>query len=166
MSRMRAASSARAWVAWAYLVAPVFLLSDGATLAPTQLPQLIAALVTTAFTTAALLVLAYHTVRQLRIVSQLHAAARTINLFQPRLTYAFSRLTASTALGVLVFLYFDFVVNPPTTETAALPCFALTAISVVLAVAAFLLPLLGLLAAIGLPVAIRLITIALERLLG
>jgi hypothetical protein len=100
------------------------------------------ALVFTAFATASFFVLGLLTLRQLRTVSKLHASAPTINLLQPRPTYAFSRLTSRTALGVVLFLYFDFLVNPPTAG-ASLPYFALAGLALVLMAAAFLLPLLG-----------------------
>ncbi len=115
---------------------------EPAPLSPKEIPAVAAGVALTVFTVAAFAVLAYHTVRQLRMVSQLHAAARTINLFQPRPTYAFSRLTSRTALGVVAFLYFDFLVNPPTAG-AALPYFTLAGVSLALMAAAFLLPLLG-----------------------
>ncbi len=100
------------------------------------------AIVYTAFNLAAFFVLAYRTIRQLRRVSQLHATAPTINLLQPRPTYAFSRLTSRTALGVVFFLYVDFLINPPTAG-ASLPYFALAGAALALMGAAFLLPLLG-----------------------
>jgi hypothetical protein len=96
----------------------------------------------TFLTVASFFILAFHTIRQLRRVSQLHAAARAINLLQPGPTYAFSRLTSRTAIGVLAFLYFDFLVNPPT-EGVWLPYFTFTGVALVLMAAAFLLPLLG-----------------------
>ena len=83
-------------------------------LSPAAVPLEALAVVFTVFTTATFLILAFHTVRQLRQVSQLHASATTINLLQPRPTYAFSRLTSRTAIGVMAFLYVDFLVNPPT----------------------------------------------------
>jgi hypothetical protein len=107
-----------------------------------EIPAIVVGVALTVFTVAAFLVLAYHTVRQLRMVSLLHADARTVNLFQPRPTYAFSHLTSQTALGVVAFLYFDFLVNPPTPGTS-LPYFVLAALSLALMSAAFLLPLLG-----------------------
>ena len=100
------------------------------------------AIVFTMFTVATFFVLAYHTVRQLRLVSQLHAEAKSINVLQPQPSYAFSRLTSRTAVGVLVFIYFDFLVNPPT-PGVVLPYITFTAVAVLLMAAAFVLPLLG-----------------------
>ena len=135
-----------AWIAAALAVPLGFLfilVDERDPFAPAALPGEFIAIVYTGFTVAAFLVLAYHTLRQLRQVSQLHAAALTINLLQPRPTYAFSRLTSRTAIGVLTFLYFDFLINPPSDSTSSLPYFTLTAAALVLMVAAFLLPLLG-----------------------
>jgi len=133
------------WVA-AALAIPLGILfilgSEPEPVSPEALPAEVIAVVTTVFTVAAFFVLAYHTVRQLRRVSQLHAAAPTINLLQPRPTYAFSRLTSRTAIGVVAFLYFDFLINPPA-GGAAFTYFVLTGGALVLMAAAFFLPLFG-----------------------
>jgi hypothetical protein len=134
-----------AWVAAAMAIPLGFLFilsSEPDPVSPEALPAEVIAVVLTVFNVASFFVLAYHTVRQLRRVSQLHAAAQTINLLQPRPTYAFSRLTSRTAIGVAAFLYFDFLINPPTSG-AALPYFTLAGAALVLMLAAFLLPLLG-----------------------
>ncbi len=130
-----------AWIA-AALAIPfgfLFILIDATT--PFS-PEVFLAVAYTVLTVAAFFVLGLHTVRQLRQVSQLHAAALTINLFQPRPTYAFSRLTSRTAIGVLAFLYIDFLVNPPTSGVS-LPYFTLLGAAAALMLVAFLLPLLG-----------------------
>jgi hypothetical protein len=134
-----------AWIAAALAIPLGFLFilpGESGSLSPRTLPLQFLAVLYTIFTVGSFFVLAFHTVRQLRRVSQLHAAARTINLLQPRPTYAFSRLTSRTAVGVLAFLYLDFLINPPT-EGVVLPYFTFTGVAVVLMVAAFLLPLLG-----------------------
>lgn len=48
-----------------------------------------------------ILVLVYHTIRQLRLVARIHALAPRINLFRPAPLYAFSRLTSRTAIGLV-----------------------------------------------------------------
>jgi len=111
-------------------------------LVPWAIPLQALAFATTAFTTATFLILVLHTVRQLRKVSELHAAASHINLLQPRPTYAFSGLTSRSAIGVLLFLYFDYIVNPPAPNTNT-PYLVLMAVTVVVEAGAFLLPLLG-----------------------
>jgi hypothetical protein len=143
--RLTTVPSLGAWIATALAIplSLVFILGGEATpISPSRLPLLAVALVFTIFTAASFLILGFHTFRQLRQVSELHRAATTINLLQPRPTYAFSRLTARTAIGVLAFLYFDFLVNPPT-PGVALPYFTLLGAALALMVAAFLLPLLG-----------------------
>jgi hypothetical protein len=134
-----------AWLATALAIPLGFLFILGGEsdpLSAAALPSTALAVTITTFNVAAFFVLAFHTVRQLRQVSQLHAEVRTINLLQPRPTYAFSRLTSRTALGVAAFFYLDFLVNPPT-PGVALPYFAVAGASLVLMLAAFLLPLLG-----------------------
>ena len=134
-----------AWIATAFGIPLgfLFIFPGGAGSSPLQtLPLEGLAVLYTIFTTGSFFVLAFHTIRQLRRVSQLHAAARTINLLQPRPTYAFSRLTSRTAIGVLAFLYFDFLINPPT-EGVWLPYVTFTGAAVILMAAAFPLPLLG-----------------------
>jgi hypothetical protein len=135
-----------AWVA-SILAAPlayvfIFAPAGPELLTPRRLPLEALAFVITLFTIAAFFVLAYHTVRQLRYVSRLHAQARSVNLLQPQPAYAFSRLTSRTAIGVIAFLYLDFLVNPPT-RGVALPYFTFTGVALLLMLAAFLLPLLG-----------------------
>lgn len=109
---------------------------------PARLPLLALAVAFTIFTVACFLILGFHTVRQLRQVSELHRAATMINMLQPRPTYAFSRLTSRTAIGVLAFLYLDFLVNRPS-PGIALPYFTFTGAALVLMAVAFVLPLLG-----------------------
>ncbi len=134
-----------AWIATT-LAIPLgfaFILPDESEpLSSSVLPFEAMAIVFTWFTVAGALVLIYHTVRQLRRVSRLHAEARSINLLQPQPTYAFSRLTARTAIGVVLFLYLDFLVNPPSAGVM-LPYVTFTGVGLLLVAAAFLLPLLG-----------------------
>jgi len=143
--RLTTVPATGAWIATALGIplAVVFGLSgETLPLSPARLPIVVLSVVFTEFTIACFLILGFHTIRQLRQVSELHRAAATINLLQPRPTYAFSRLTSRTAIGVLAFLYFDFLVNPPT-PGVALPYFVFTAAAVLLMSAAFLWPLLG-----------------------
>jgi hypothetical protein len=134
-----------AWIATALGVPLGFAFivpSESKPLSPRVLPFEALAIIFTILTVAAFFVLAYHTLRQLRRVSRLHAEATSINLLQPQPTYAFSRLTARTAIGVVVFLYVDFLVNPPT-PGVVLPYITFIAVATLLMAAAFLLPLLG-----------------------
>ena len=57
-------------------------------------------------------VVLYHTIRQLRLVNMINSNYVRINIFQLRPVQAFSKLTASTALGLLVFYYGWMIINP------------------------------------------------------
>jgi hypothetical protein len=50
-------------------------------------------------------ILLYNTVRQLALVTRIHRIAKRIDLFQPRPLYAFSALSASAGVGLLLFNY-------------------------------------------------------------
>jgi hypothetical protein len=54
----------------------------------------------------------YHTIRQLRLVNAINARHIRVNLFHLRPLQAFSRLTALTAFGFLVFVYLWMIINP------------------------------------------------------
>ena len=88
---------------------------------------------------ALLAVLIYHTIRQLRLVSQVHALASRIDLFEPAPLYAFSNLTARTGIGLVLLIAYGFLVDPTINLEAAV----LTGPVLVVAVAAFVLPLRG-----------------------
>jgi hypothetical protein len=53
---------------------------------------------------AILAVFVYHTIRQLRMVSRIHASVSDLDLFRLGPVYAFSRVTARTALGWIIGL--------------------------------------------------------------
>lgn len=54
----------------------------------------------------------YHTIRQLRLVSAINLGHVRVNLFRLSPLTAFSRLTASTAVGLVVFSYIWMLINP------------------------------------------------------
>ncbi len=89
------------------------------------------------FTTA----FVYHTVHQLRMVSHIHARAKRVSLFQSTPVYAFSRLTAQSGIGLLLLNYFSYLTDPATLVNPAL--IALVVSASLVAVACFVLPLLG-----------------------
>lgn len=95
----------------------------------------------TTFTVACLLILAYHTIRQLGMVSRIHALATSINLFHAGPVYAFSELTARTGIGLIGFACLIMLLSTPDPSDL----FAYLSITpiVVVAVAAFVLPLRG-----------------------
>lgn len=57
-------------------------------------------------------VLVYHTLRQLLLVNDINSNYVRINIFQLRPVQAFSRLTASTALALVIFFYSWMFINP------------------------------------------------------
>ena len=85
-----------------------------------------------------------HTVRQLRLITRLHAAATSIDLFDRSAIVAFSRLTSATAIGLLVIPILSIAsVSGQTTSQPTAFDLAQEASLVLLAAAAFVLPLLG-----------------------
>ncbi|MFQ5341663.1 MAG: hypothetical protein ACE5F6_08985 [Anaerolineae bacterium] len=87
--------------------------------------------------------LVYQTIHQFMTVDRIHNQATNIDLFQPEPLYAFSGLTARTALGYILIadLTLAFMLEEVTSDpaTAALLIFMTLA-----AAAAFVVPLLGL----------------------
>jgi len=81
-------------------------------LAPTPLSEAVAGtlLVTTWWITG---VFVYHTVRQLIIIYRTYTRATRIDFFHLTPLYAFSHHTQRTAIAILVFVYFDFLVADP-----------------------------------------------------
>jgi hypothetical protein len=63
------------------------------------------------FFTALLLILVVQGLRQLRLVSRLHAAATNIDLFHPAPLHAFSRLTSLTGLALLSVIIGGTILN-------------------------------------------------------
>jgi hypothetical protein len=88
------------------------------------------------------LVLLYHTIRQLRLVSRIHASAARIDLFQPSPLYAFSRLTSQTAIG-LILLQSPSILFISWTEPTAIFGVVWIGLIAIIATAAFVLPLQG-----------------------
>lgn len=86
-------------------------------------------------------ILLYQTVRQLRLVSEIHRIAPNIDLFQPAPLYAFSGLTVRVALALMMVSYYSAATDP-TTFTNPL-WYGLLSVSGVLAAAFFILPLYG-----------------------
>ena len=58
-------------------------------------------------------VFVYHTVRQLVIIHRIYTRSTRIDFFHLTPLYAFSHHTQRTAIGILVFVYFDFLVADP-----------------------------------------------------
>ena len=83
----------------------------------------------------------YHTIRQLRMVSLIHASATNVNLFRRTPLYAFSNLTAQTGISLLLMNYFGVLTDPATFENIAL--ITLTIGASLVAILCFVLPLRG-----------------------
>lgn len=94
-----------------------------------------------AFAFGMIAVFLYHIVRQLRMVSLIHARATEINLFRRTPLYAFSKLTAQTGISLLLMNYFGVLTDPATFENVAL--LALTIGASLVALLCFILPLRG-----------------------
>jgi hypothetical protein len=83
----------------------------------------------------------YHTIRQLRLVNEINAQHVRIDLFHLKPVQAFSRLTAATALSLLLFIYGWMFINP---ELLADPLIlGLSVLLTILAVLVFIWPLWG-----------------------
>lgn len=86
-------------------------------------------------------ILLYNTVRQLQLVARVHRMATRIDLFEARPLYAFSALSASAGVGLLLFNYYSALTDP-TTFTNPI-WYGVFGISVIVAIAFFVLPLYG-----------------------
>ena len=86
-------------------------------------------------------ILLYNTVRQMRLVTRAHRLATRIDLFDPRPLYAFSALSATAGVGLLLFNYYSALTDPTTFTN---PIWSgVFGISVIVAIAFFVLPLYG-----------------------
>lgn len=83
----------------------------------------------------------YHTIRQLRLVNTINVNHIRINLFNLRPAQAFSKLTASTAVGLVAGVYGWMLINPELLSNPVI--FGFLIINTALALAVFVLPLYG-----------------------
>jgi len=81
----------------------------------------------------------YHTIRQLRLVSQTVAKVSTFNLFRLDPVYAFSRLTARTGVVWILLVSITPMLSP--SRLNPIPMIILSVFQIALALAAFVLPL-------------------------
>jgi hypothetical protein len=97
------------------------------------------------FITAAFFMLIYQVIRQLRIVGRLHVAATHVDLFRPWPLHAMARLTARSAIGLVVATMVVSLPFPGTDESVWLTTLLIfTAPMFALALVVFFLPLRGL----------------------
>jgi hypothetical protein len=87
-------------------------------------------------------VVLYHTIRQLRLVYAINSSYIQVNIFQLRPVQAFSRLTASTAMGLVIFFYGWIFLNPELLADPAI--LVVSSLFTALAVLIFVWPLWGL----------------------
>lgn len=83
----------------------------------------------------------YHTVRQLRLVNRINSNHIQVDLFNLRPLQAFSKITATTALGLMAFIYSWMLINPDLFADPILVGYILA--FTFLAVLVFILPLQG-----------------------
>jgi hypothetical protein len=83
----------------------------------------------------------YHTVHQLRQINRIYTRHARINLFRMRPLYAFSSVAALTAVGLTVSTYGWIAINPDLLYKPS--GIGITLLILVLAVASFVWPLLG-----------------------
>lgn len=86
-------------------------------------------------------VFVYHTIRQLHLVNSINRRHVRISLYDQQPLQAFSRLTATTAVGLVVGVYVWLLINPDLLGDPLI--FAFVGVSTVLAVSVFALPLYG-----------------------
>lgn len=84
---------------------------------------------------------AYHTVRQLRIIAEMHRDVVSVDLLQPGPLNAFGGLTAATGGALLVIGYASVPTNPSFADNLANILAAV--VTLVLAIATFVVPLWG-----------------------
>jgi hypothetical protein len=86
-------------------------------------------------------VFVYHTIRQLRLVNGIYSNHTQINLFELKPLYAFSKVTATTAVGLILSVYVWMIINP---ELLADPTgLGGAAVFTILALVVFVWPLVG-----------------------
>ena len=83
----------------------------------------------------------YHTIRQLRLVNTINTNYIRINLFYLEPSQSFSKLTASTAVGLVVGIYGWMLINPDLLTNLLFLGFAVSI--TILAIVVFVWPLLG-----------------------
>jgi hypothetical protein len=81
----------------------------------------------------------YHSLRQLRLVNRTVRMVKKVNLFQIDPVYAFSRVTSRTGISWMIMLSLTLLTFP--VELTNVPVLAILVLQVLLALAAFVLPL-------------------------
>lgn len=121
---------------------PFFLgtpLAFGGVVPRTALPYVIAIPVALFFG-ATFMCVVFRSIRQLRMVHQLHIKATNISLLKLAPAHAFSALTARTGIAVLIFVVLEYLYNPVSATSAGVVGYFVPAM---FAVAIFVIPLIG-----------------------
>jgi hypothetical protein len=121
------------------LISVLFLTDPGGAVSGLHPAVLVGRLAVLGFVFALGAALIYHTIRQLRLVSRIHALATRIDLFEPTPLYAFSNLTAQTGIGFVAIVAVSFVIEPSINVVGI----ASNSVALAIAAAAFVLPLRG-----------------------
>lgn len=106
----------------------------------TAFPYVVDILVT-GFLTATFIGFLIRSIRQLRMVVKLHARATNINLLKLEPVHAFSALTARTGMVMIILLIFGYFLDPSEFDTTL--DVILYAVIALLAIAIFVLPIIG-----------------------
>jgi hypothetical protein len=93
------------------------------------------------FMASAFLCLLIRSIRQMRMVSKLHAQAQNINLLELAPAHAFSGLTARTGIGVILLLVVAYAADPLSFGSAA--DIFLSGATLLAAIGIFVLPIMG-----------------------
>lgn len=94
--------------------------------------------------TSVFLVLVYHTIRQLRLIGRIHEQVREVDVFDQGPLYAMSKVTSRTAIGLVILLVPSLFLLPSEAGVSYLVISAAWyGMAVVIAAAAFFLPLWG-----------------------
>ena len=130
-----------------YAINTLWYLADPAGVGIAGQPALFVAMrvVIEGYLAAVLFVLLYQTIRQLRVINRLHDLATNVDLLRPQAVHAMSRLTARSAMAIVFVAVVSGLPVPGTSDQtwlASVLFFSLPML--VLALAAFFLPLRGL----------------------
>jgi hypothetical protein len=87
-----------------------------------------------------IVVFAYHTIRQLRLVSRIYTQHTNVNIFETGPLYALSRVTAITTIALLFLFYLNITIRGQIAGAAGTIASGAT---ILLALATFVWPLLG-----------------------
>lgn len=113
----------------------------GTIITRTPLPYVVDA-AGTSFLVATFYCLVIRSIRQLYMVSRLHAQVTNVNLQKLDPAHAFSTLTARTGIGLILLLIFIYILEPASLDTTPIEVFFVSVI-VLLSIAVFILPVIG-----------------------